>query len=363
MKTCESEPRNPFAFATCQAGAETALKAEVAQLESDVRAAFSRPGFVTFKLPAGYSRSSPFHPNSVFAQTTGWSLGSVHCDSTSIGAAQVWDLVQNQRLHHLHTWQRNSRKNPLNPVTPLASAIGQQLLAGLPSDRAPLPLNQIAQRGQQVLDCVLVEPGEWWIGSHVANKVPSRWPGGVIHRDLPAHAVSRAYLKMWAALQWSGISIAPGDRCVELGSAPGGSSQALLDRGVQVTGIDPAEMDETVLAHPDFTHLRMRGADLKRRAYRSFRWLVADANVAPKHTLDTVEQIVTYPGVPIRGLLLPLKLLQWNLAAQVPAWMERIRSWGYRHVRARQLASGGQEICIAAMRHRSLKRVGGPRRS
>ena len=363
MKTCESESSNPFAFATCQAGAEIALKAEVARLGSDIRAAFSRPGFVTFKLPADYPLSNPFHPNSVFAQTTGRSLGSVHCDATTSGANQVWNLVQNQRVHHLHTWQRNTRKSPVNPVTPLASAIGQQLLAHLPSDRAPLPLNQIAQRGQRILDCVLVEPGEWWIGSHVANNVPSRWPGGVIHRELPAHAVSRAYLKMWAALQWSGLSITAGDRCVELGSAPGGSSQALLDRGVQVTGIDPADMDETVLAHPDFTHLKMRGAELKRRAFRAFRWLVADANVAPKHTLDTVEQVVSYPGVPIRGLLLTLKLLQWNLAAQVPTWIERIRSWGYRHVRARQLASGGQEICIAAMRHRSLKRIGNARRS
>ena len=330
MKTCESEPSHPFAFATCQPGAEIALKAEVAQLESDIRPAFSRPGFVTFKLPVGFPRSSPFHQNSVFAQTTGWSLGSVGCDSTATGATQVWDLVQRQRVHHLHTWQRCSRNSPLNPVTPLATEIGQQLLARLPSDRSTIPLNQIAQRGQQILDCVLVEPGEWWIGSHVANHVPSRWPGGVLHREMPSHAVSRAYLKMWAALQWSGISIAPGDRCVELGSAPGGASQALLDRGVQVTGIDPAEMDETVLAHPDFTHLRMRGAELKRRAFRAFRWLVADANVAPKHTLDTVEQIVTYPGVPIRGLLLTLKLLQWNLAEQVPAWTDRNQLIGTR---------------------------------
>ena len=358
MKSCASEAATPFLFATCRLGAEPTLKSEMTSLEPAIRSAFARPGFVTFKLPAGFSSSDRLILKSVFAHTAGWSCGSVRCDSTAQGAPRVWDLVEGRRVHHLHVWQRSSRGGPLNPVTPLATEIGRQLLSRISRDRKPVPLNQIAQRGQQILDCILIEPGEWWVGRHVANAIPSRWPAGVIHREMPPHAVSRAYLKMWACLQWSGMAIAPGDGCVELGSAPGGSSQALLDRGAHVTGIDPAEMDENVLAHPSFRHLRMRGSELKRRAFREFRWLIADANVAPKHTLDTVEGIVTYPGVPIRGVLLTLKLLQWNLVEQIPSWLERVRSWGYRHVRARQLASGGQEICIAGMRHRALRRVG-----
>jgi len=62
------------------------------------------------------------------------------------------------------------------------------------------------------------------------------------------------------ALRWSELPIRRRDRCVEIGSAPGGSCAALLERGCFVTGIDAAEMDPTVLANPHFTHLRSRGA-------------------------------------------------------------------------------------------------------
>jgi 23S rRNA (cytidine2498-2'-O)-methyltransferase len=79
-------------------------------------------------------------------------------------------------------------------------------------------------------------------------------------------------------------------------------------------------------------------------------WLVVDMNVAPRYTLDTVEAIVTHPEVSIRGLLLTLKLLDWNLADEMPLHLARIRSWGFRDVRARQLTHNRQELCVAAMR-------------
>jgi 23S rRNA (cytidine2498-2'-O)-methyltransferase len=75
-------------------------------------------------------------------------------------------------------------------------------------------------------------------------------------------------------------------------------------------------------------------------------------NVAPRYTLDTVEAIVTHREVNIRGLLLTLKLLDWDLAERIPEYLERIRSWGYAQVRARQLAHNRQEICVTALRRK-----------
>jgi 23S rRNA (cytidine2498-2'-O)-methyltransferase len=109
-------------------------------------------------------------------------------------------------------------------------------------------------------------------------------------------------------------------------------------------------MDERVAAHPKFTHIRKRGHEVRRREFRSVRWLTADINVAPHYTLDAVEAIVTHRDVRIEGLLLTLKLLDWNLADEVPAYLDRVRSWGYRHVAARQLSHNRQEICVKAIR-------------
>jgi 23S rRNA (cytidine2498-2'-O)-methyltransferase len=142
--------------------------------------------------------------------------------------------------------------------------------------------------------------------------------------------------------------VSGGDRCVEIGSAPGGSCLALLERGCTVVGLDPAEMDAAVLAHPRFTHVRARAKDAKRSVFDGCRWLMSDANVAPAYTLDAVEPIVTAPSARVEGLLLTLKLTDPKRAAALPAFEQRVRGWGYRRVRTRQLAFNRQEVCLAA---------------
>jgi 23S rRNA (cytidine2498-2'-O)-methyltransferase len=162
---------------------------------------------------------------------------------------------------------------------------------------------------------------------------------------------------MAEALAWSSLPMARGERIVELGSAPGGASQALLDAGLEVIGVDPAKMDEAVLAHPRFTHVRSRTLETSRKIFRQVQWLAADMNVAPQYTLDAVEAVVAHPGIHIRGMLVTLKLPYWQLADELPAYVERVRGWGYKDVRLRQLAFNRQEICLAALRSRSQRRV------
>jgi 23S rRNA (cytidine2498-2'-O)-methyltransferase len=200
-------------------------------------------------------------------------------------------------------------------------------------------------------------PDEWWLGYHRAVTVAERWPGGEIPIQMPPHAVSRAYAKMMEAIEWSHLPLAAGDECVEIGCAPGGASQALLDRGLFVTGIDPAIVDPSVLEHPRFRHLRKRGKEVQRKEFIGVRWLAADMNIAPEATLEEVEAIVTHPNVAIRGLILTLKMADWDDAARLPSFIRRVHGWGYRDVRARQLVSGGQEVCLVALRRKALRRL------
>jgi 23S rRNA (cytidine2498-2'-O)-methyltransferase len=379
-----------FLFVVCQVGAESALKSELSRRWPDIRLAFSRPGFVTFKLPPEHGLNRDVEWASVFARTCGFSLGKVAGDRAEAMADRVWQIVGDRPFDHLHVWQRDPAMpgdHDFEPgITPLADAVGRIIAARRPTEngtsfeeRTPgdvtesaasvesvhssesrprvFPVNLVARPGQRILDCVMVEPNEWWIGEHQASAMPTRWPGGTPKIDMPDDAVSRAYLKITEALLWSRLPVAAGDHCVELGSSPGGSCQALLDRGLIVTGIDPAEMAPSVLEHPNFTHVRARGADLKRREFRHVKWLFADSNVAPKHTLDTVEHIVTNRQVNVQGILLTLKLIEWHLADQIPEYLDRIRNWGYPLVKARQLAFNRQEFCVVALRRRPRRRA------
>jgi 23S rRNA (cytidine2498-2'-O)-methyltransferase len=148
-----------------------------------------------------------------------------------------------------------------------------------------------------------------------------------------------------------------------LGSSPGGASQALLEQELRVVGIDPAVMHERVLQHPNFTHVRARAADLKRKEFAEVRWLMADANLAPGNTLEAIEDIVTNRRVNIHGMLITLKLLDMKMIGDIDNHLQRIRSWGYRHVRARQLAFNRREVCVMAVKSKGRLHFGRKRKS
>ncbi|MBI2826552.1 MAG: hypothetical protein HYX69_17915 [Planctomycetia bacterium] len=343
----------PFIFITCQVGAETAVKHEIARCWPGVRFAYSRPGFLTFKLPADHGLADDFDLAGVFARAYGFTLGKVTGATEEDLARAAWALAAHVPATRLHVWQRDQREPGKFGYEPGLSAPAVAARAAL-AEAAPPEFTTIvaaapeARPGELVLDCVLVSPSEWWLGYHRAHNPASCRAGGFLEIALPAAAVSRAYLKMEEALDWSQMPIRHGDRVVELGCAPGGSCQALLARGFVVTGIDPAEVDPAVLADPSFTHVRKRAGDVRRREFRDTRWLVADMNVAPQYTLDAVEAIVAHREVRINGVIMTLKLFDWGLADELPHYMDRVRSWGFPQVAARQLQHSRQEVCVAA---------------
>lgn len=362
-----------FLLVTCQVGAEGALKGEVRRRWPGFRLSYSRPGFVTFKLPADEPLGDDFELGCVFARAWAFSLGKAKGESVAELADEAWRsaTASGRRFDAVHVWERDRFTPGFKHFEPGPTPLGDEVRAAIIAASAstgstkpdaamgqkPLPDGDaITPRGATVLDCVLVEPGEGWLGWHVARSLESRLPGGMRRAELPPHAVSRAYLKMQEALAWSRLPLHAGDTCLELGCSPGGAAQALLDRGAKVIGVDPAAVDPVVLAHPNFRHLRRRGKEVRRSELRDVRFLFADMNVAPNYTLDAVEALVTHEKARVEGLLLTLKLIEWKLADDLDAWLQRIRGWGYYDLCARQLQHNRQEICVSALRRPTTRK-------
>jgi 23S rRNA (cytidine2498-2'-O)-methyltransferase len=373
-----NQDKPQFVFMTCKPGAETALKQEVMRGQPEWRLAFSRPGFVTFKVTPNVEEHAKLDEQQlasqpwVLARTHGVSLGKVVGEELAKLVREVWQLAGDAQYGDVHVWERDARPSDDDEstllVSPLSTEIEQAIRAAAPESSASLreppgEKRRPAARNSRVLDVVIVEPNQWWIGTHLTVSPQQRWPGGAIPVRTPEHAVSRAYTKMAEAIAWSGLPIERDDECVELGCAPGGASQALLDRGLFVTGIDPAEVEPILLKHPRFRHLRKRSKEVRRSEYLGVRWLAADMNLAPNYTLDAVEAVVAHLGVHIRGMVLTLKLADWTHADRLDEFAARVRGWGYRDVRMRQLASGGQEICLVALRRKELRRIGRKKKS
>jgi len=359
-----------FLYTVCQCGVEQALKQEIAVGPVDARPAYSRPGFVTFKLGKPCDSPEQFQLPSTFARTYGFCLGKVVGDHLGELARQVWQwpaveqMMAVQPISDLHVWQRDRKPPGFRGFEPGPTILAGEVEAGLRECSQIDGLKKLSgdprlpsRRNRWVLDIVLVEPGEWWIGCHYSSRRLDCWPGGVIPFELPEHAASRAYLKMTEAIAWSALPAQRDDLCIELGCAPGGAAQALLEHGLRVIGVDPAEIDPEVLAHPNFQHLRRRSMEVPQKALRGVRWLAIDMNAAPAYTLDAAEAVVTSKTARIRGMILTLKLADWKLAAELPNFIKRVASWGYRDVRVRQLATSRQEVCLVALRSRGQRRV------
>lgn len=347
----------PFVMVCCHHGAESPLKKDAAA--QGWRLAFSRPGFVTFKHEPLAGQTDSFA--GVFARTVSWSMGRIVSDHSRQLADQLVELLNASKLvqpfDSLHVWSRDrmaAGERGYEPsIEPLSTAVAEELQPRLVDAGwlKPDSVNQVLQVGERSLDCVMIDPGIWMIGWHAATRfAPTRWPGGFPPLDPEHDAVSRAYFKAAEAILWSELPISADDVVVEIGSAPGGASQRMLELGLKVIGVDPADMDPEIEEHPNFRHVRARGGDVKRSEYSEAKWLLVDSNVRPDKTLVTVENIVTNRQVSIRGMLLTMKLGNYSAAHRIPGWCHMIAGWGYKQIEVRQLATGRCEVCIAARR-------------
>lgn len=362
IEPTSGSPDSPFIFVICQNGAEAAAKLEIMSNHSNLKLAFSRPGFITFKTDPDDPLPEKFTLKSTFARTYGWSLGKVQGDEATGLVQEIATCPTFSESRHVHVWQRDPvlpGRNGFEPgVSTLAREIGQLFAQSEPGQSCKIVPNHVAKPDDKVFDVVMVEPNEWWFGYHYANTVAGRWPGGTPLFDTSVETYSRAYFKLKEALLWSGITIQPGDVCAEIGSAPGGACQLLLEMGAQVIGIDPAEMEPGVAEHERFFHIRKRSAEVKRREFNDVRWLLADLNVDPKFTLETVAEIVSHETVDVKGLILTLKLSDWKMVSDIPSLIAKTKELGFQVVKVRQLAFNRKEYCLVAAKDKFLLRKG-----
>ena len=330
------------------------MKKEIARNHPELKFAYSRPGFVTFKWQAqvGPDETKPFLLRSVFARAYGLCLGKAGADP-SLLFERARQLPEPVCVHIFERDQHVPGDEPLGFEKGAWARGAADRIRGELAQQEGLKvrLNEEPKPGETVLDLIAVEEGEWWLGEHVHGAGHSPFPGGRPKIVTPSDAPSRAYLKLEEAIRWSGAALQAGEIAVEVGSAPGGASFALLARGLKVVGIDPAEMSPVVLSSSKFMHLRKPVAEVTREELpESVHWLLLDMNVLPAVSLYAVDRLVQMFPHSLQGLLLTVKLNQWKIADEIPGMLEHIRSMGQIiRVRATQLPNNRQEIFIYAV--------------
>jgi 23S rRNA (cytidine2498-2'-O)-methyltransferase len=354
-----------FVFALAQPATASWLKQDVVQRHPTLRFAFSRPGLYTFKLPP--DSTSSFELRTVFARHWGFSLGN------ATNAQQIYTLASATDL----PWSRGTSAPRLRLFVSLrdegeermtavdtqeldAAGARVQSLQHTLLDIAPslFHATETPALGDWVLDVVVpLDPAEaLFVGYHRHDTSYGKVPGGIARILPPKNVPSRAYSKLQEALAWSELPLSEGQHAVEIGCAPGGAVLALLERGLQVTGIDPADMAPELEPHTQrgaFVHLKrpvgeITQQDLPERA----QWLLCDANLAPQTALRYVTRIAKLLRPQLRGIIFTIKLNDDRVVLALPKLFEALGCLSrdpQKGLRVIQLPSHRREI-VAVIR-------------
>lgn len=334
------------------------LTAETPGGESIYRPAYSHGGFLTWKGNYPTDVWSAGVPRHAMTRASGHIIESFRVETGEASADALLDRVLPALLATeadvVHVWQPDEALPGQHGYRPgesaLAAEIRNQLSGKLHQLQSPLAdrINSSAQPDQRVVDLIIEQPHRWWLGTHRVVEIADRWPGGVPPLNIPPAVVSRAYYKAAEAHAWTEWHFRPSQRVCEIGSSPGGSCQYWLECGLAVTGVDPAEPEPVVMQHPRYRHLRGRAKEIKKGQMARCDYLAIDANVSPNYTLDVAEELIGHRLSRMIGVLLTLKLKDAAAASRLPEYLDRVRTWGFSRVAARQLAHNRREITVVA---------------
>ncbi len=347
-----------FIFTLCQLGAESALKKELGSGYPEFKFAYSQPGFITFKR----EKEVPFdfELKSIFSRSFGVSLSQIQPSDLSPLKALCTELTQTfpNSKPRLHVWERDFYHSGEEPLGFIPGLLAQNLEKQIRKEFPDLfEESTCAALGNPVLDIIVLEENRYWMGAHLHSAAHSPWPGGRTPIQLPESSPSRAYLKLEECLRWSEAPLRPSDTAIEIGSAPGGASLALLNRGLKVIGIDPAEMAPQILKHRNFFHIRQPvNSVLRETLPESIQWLLLDMNVEPRISLFSVDRLVSRMPESLLGVFLTVKLNQWKIADEIPQMLDHVRAMGMKKIKVAQLSHHRQEIIIYGLTRKGLLR-------
>jgi 23S rRNA (cytidine2498-2'-O)-methyltransferase len=194
-----------------------------------------------------------------------------------IAIASIGDGVRQlralQRNWALYAHGHHRRAALIAEQLPKVSA--KPLVFGTPAPRAPLGSWTLLDR-----DTILASPS-------CSSPFPNGEMRFVEDRTAPP---SRAYLKLWELFTVLGTAPKPGERCLDLGSSPGGWTWVLARLGAEVISVDKAPLDPRVAALPRVTWRRESAFALDPAQYPGIDWLFSDVICYPRRLLALIER-------------------------------------------------------------------------
>lgn len=211
---------------------------------------------------------------------------------------------------------------------------------GLENIKAPRVVISVACAGDRA-----------YFGISLASQNLSSWAGGERRYARVPGMISRAEFKLLEALETFGVTLPKHGTALDLGAAPGGWTRLLLEQGLRVVAVDPADLAPSLKNLPRLEHYRGHAEPYLEQAVSHNRIfdivcndMRMDARQAARLMLQAADLLST-GGLAITSLKLPHATSGMQPLKVMTEALE-ILQVGYEEVRARQLFHNRQEVTV-----------------
>jgi 23S rRNA (cytidine2498-2'-O)-methyltransferase len=200
------------------------------------------------------------------------------------------------------------------------------------------------EAGGELAQVCLLSDDQVAVGVLPARSAPSLFPGGRQRVRRAKDAPARSGLKLSEALAWLGHGPQAGEVCVDLGAAPGGWSQVLLDRRCHVVAIDPGRLAPHLQGRLE--HLRMNAFSFEPEIPAD--WVLCDMAYRP---LEVAALLAKWGRKRwAQFLLANIKLPMSRRVDMLARVREILQTGGWTGLRMRQLYHDRNEVTLTAWR-------------
>jgi 23S rRNA (cytidine2498-2'-O)-methyltransferase len=198
-------------------------------------------------------------------------------DPQRIAIASIGDAVRQlraiQRNWALYSHTHHRRAALIAEQLPKVSA--KPLAFGMPAPTAPLG------------SWTLLDANTVLAAASCNSPFPNGEVGFVENHEMPP---SRAYLKLWELFTLLGERPRPGERCLDLGSSPGGWTWVLQQLGAHTISVDKAPLDPRIAALPQIEVRHESAFAIDPESVGGIDWFFSDVVCYPERLLRLVER-------------------------------------------------------------------------
>ncbi len=213
-------------------------------------------------------------------------------------------------------------------------------------------VNTYCPINKTVINIIALGFNEIWFGVHKAGKLTTNYPNSAVEIEVPIDSPSKSYLKIAQIMKLFHVNFSEKDNWLDFGSAPGGASYYLLNKGCRVWGIDPAKMDEKVLENSRYHHITKALQDLSQEELpaRDIEWIHVDLNLNPNQAIKEVLRLAKKYAGRLKGIIFTVQVVKNEYIQDIESFEDKFFDWGFTNVTSRHVPSHKNEYIIIAKR-------------